>query len=99
MIVSKPTMESVIDSMHAADDGIGNSKSRFVGKGFSQKKGVDLDEKILQIQDAVRISWFVGERAPQKEGMLDRLIAMSCPTFCLGELSNTRNCRAERAHL
>jgi hypothetical protein len=49
MTISKPTMESMVDSMHTTDDGIENLKSRFVGRGFSKKEGIDLDEKILQV--------------------------------------------------
>jgi hypothetical protein len=68
--VSKPTMESVIHSMHASSRSIEEYQDRFIAEGFSQKDGVDLAETLTLITkglsqregiDLVQVfSWIVG---------------------------------------
>ena len=47
--VSEPTMESMIDSMHAVDGNIEEFQDMFVPRGFFQKAEVDLGENLTPV--------------------------------------------------
>jgi len=69
-VVPRPTGKSVVTSRwiykikHAADGSVEKYKARFVTRGFTQKEGIDYDEKyapvsfhLLQYSDGSYIRW------------------------------------------
>lgn len=58
--VSEPTVESMVDSMHATDESIEEYQDRLVARGFSQGEGVDLVEACASVA-RVRVEIFMNQ--------------------------------------